>query len=135
MATKAEQDHTVATSPQDNLAFKATIGDKVITVDGPAAKVDSSSSESVISSSDLDNSSDSDKPTLGSPFHSPKPVTEGGLSDTTLEDGEIPENMLESTHDVKGDCAFEEHKIAEIEDKVAVHAKVEDNSGTCRLCL
>jgi hypothetical protein len=66
--------------------------------------------------SDPDTSSVSEQPPLDSPFRSLKLSAEDGMSDTTLEDGEIQEHLLEASSATKiaGSCS--EEKVDKVED-------------------
>jgi hypothetical protein len=102
MASKIEHEHTdskqTSNSKEDSYAVQPVDAKSTVPVDGLLIDVKRSSSETGAPSSESSNlemSSTSEQPALDSPFHSPKPSLEDDMSDTTLEDGEIGEHLVE----------------------------------------
>jgi hypothetical protein len=96
MASKMEYHDAVVeqiTAEDDSYAVQPVDSKSSVPVDGPVSEADDS--PAIKSAPDHDGSSDSDQPALDSPFHSPKSAPEDCMSDTTLEEGEIADDLLE----------------------------------------
>jgi hypothetical protein len=95
MASKTQPQDIVIEHPtaeEDSYAVQPVNSNSSIPVDGPVPDATDSPTKPA---PDPDTSSDSDQLALNSPFHSPKSAPEDGMSDTTLEDGGIPEALLD----------------------------------------
>jgi hypothetical protein len=106
MASKTEHEDAVAEnlpSAEGSYAVQPIDPRSPNPVDGPATEAPASSPQSTSSACkpDFNASSDSEPPTLDSPFHSPKSSPEDGMSDTTLEDGEIQDDLLDKSSATK----------------------------------
>jgi hypothetical protein len=104
-------------SAEVDYAVKPTGADVVIPVDGPVNEVTEAAVEQPGTPSDADTSSASEEPTLKSPFESPKPGTVDDKGDTSLEDGEIREEVSESLVKVKDPVMVEPEALGEVEEK------------------
>jgi hypothetical protein len=109
MASKTEHEDAVAENlPSAEGSYAVQPIDPLIPipVDGPATEATTSSPQFTSSACkpEFIASSDSEQPTLDSPFHSPKSSPEDGMSDTTLEDGEIQDDLLDKSSATKTGC-------------------------------
>jgi hypothetical protein len=109
MASKLELGDVVVkhnTVEDDSYAVQPVNSNSSVPVDGPVPDATDSLTKPA---PDPDALSDSDQLALDSPFHSPRSAPEDGMRDTTLEDGDVPEDMLHdcptATIGGKEDCS------------------------------
>ncbi|KAF1915623.1 hypothetical protein BDU57DRAFT_278872 [Ampelomyces quisqualis] len=147
MAHNSKQDHDIADSNshgEGDLSAQPSDEGVTVAVDGLFTETAASSSESVASSVEAAPSSPAsslpseqnieivlDKPTLKSPFHSPKPPTADGMSDATLDDGEIRENLLDEA--TQEDTLETSGEVVGPVGNGDRGERIQDTSGACRL--
>jgi hypothetical protein len=138
MASKSEHkpnntEHSPKSKEIDYAVQPVDMG-STVPVDGPIEEMNDVSEARATPSgpdgcaSDPDTSSVSEQQPLDSHFSSPKSSTQDGMSDTTLEDGEVREHILKDSSVSKIACTGDENEADKVED-------VEPNANSISLKL